>query len=78
MKKFFMTFVAENETQLNEKIYEFAEKNGYEEIERSAPAVACFEGFFKTAVTSTFANSDDVRNEDIPTGVARFISTFGK
>ena len=40
MKKFFMTFVAENETYLNEKIYEFAEKNGYEEIERSAPAVA--------------------------------------
>ena len=78
MKKFFKTFVAENETQLNEQIYEFAEKNGYEEIERSAPAVACSEGFFKTAVTSTFAKSDEVRNEDIPIGVQKFLNTFGE
>ena len=72
-----MTFVAENETQLNDEIYEFAKKNEYEEIERSAPAMACFEGSFKMAVTSTFANSDEVRNEDIPESARIFLEMFG-
>ncbi len=54
MKQFFMTFGAEDASKLNDQILDFSTKNGYVEIERSAPAVAYFEGFVNIVVTSTF------------------------
>ena len=78
MRKFFMTFVEVNETKLNEQIEKFAQEHGYEEIQRSAPVVMRSEGFLKIAVTSTFANSDDVRNDSLPDSAREFLRTFGK
>ena len=52
--KFFMTFEDQNVAQLNAQIYEFTENNGLEEIYRSAPGYALFEGYPRVAVTSTF------------------------
>lgn len=52
--EFFMIFEAQNVARLNDQIYEFTEKNGLEEIYRSAPGYALFEGYPRVAVTSTF------------------------
>ena len=54
MKKFFMTFGADNVVELNDQIRNYAEANDYEEIERSAPAASAYNGYFYTFVTSTF------------------------
>ena len=54
MKKIFMTFGADNVVELNNQIRNFAEANGYEEIDRSAPGASAYNGYFYTFVTSTF------------------------
>lgn len=52
--RFFMTFEADNASKLNDMIYEFCQNNDCEEIQRSTPAMAYCEGYFRVAVTSEF------------------------
>jgi hypothetical protein len=65
MKHFFMTFDADNASELNDKIFEFTGKYGYQELKRSAPAMACFEGYFKIAVTVKFLEAEQEDGESL-------------
>lgn len=53
-KSFFQTFEAPNVMELEEQLANFEKSNNCTEINRSAPAAACSEGFFRVYVTSQF------------------------
>lgn len=53
-KSFFQTFEAPNVMELEEQLANFEKSNNCTEINRSAPAAACFDGYFRVYVTSKF------------------------